>query len=434
MKSLIVITSILVGISSYGQVPSPMEQKHNRILLVHGHCHVGNGDYVDNSAVGIESGKILFVKNALTLDVVRTEWDTIIDVSGKHVYPGFIATNVTLGITEIDAVRATRDFRETGTYNPHVRSLIGWNTDSEIIYTVRTNGILAAQSTPRGGILSGTSSVMALDGWNWEDAAYLIDDGVHLNWPRKIMQTGWWAEPGPNQENEKYAETKNEIYAFFKEAEGYCKKAKPEETDLRFESLRGIFKGDQRLYIHVDFAPEINDVVDFSREFNFKHPVIVGGYDSYLLAERLKENHFSVIIDKPHSLPKFEGDEIDIYYALASKLQSKGVLFCIANAGRMEAMNTRNLPFFAGTCWSYGLTEEQAVAAITLNPAKILGCDDRLGSLEKGKDATLFVSDGNALEIVSNNGYMAMVKGRFLEMDNHQMQLHEKYNEKYGIK
>lgn len=428
------IVFFLVAFQSFSQVPSPMEQKHRTILFQHGHAHIGNGEYIDNSSVGIKNGKILFVRNALTNDIEKTEWDTIIDISGHHIYPGFISTNNTLGLTEIDNVRATRDFEETGSINPNVRALIGFNMDSEIIYTVRTNGVLVTQATPRGGLISGTSSVMSLDGWNWEDAVYKADDGVHINWPKKMTTTGWWAEPGPSKKNDKYAKTKMEIWDFFKQAESYVKINKHDETNLKMKALRGVFKGTQRLFIHADFAPEINDVIDFSREFNFKYPVIVGGYDAHMLSDRIKENHFSVIIGKPHSLPQFEDDHIQAYFELAYNLQSKGILFCISNEGDMEAMNTRNLPFLAGTAWAYGLSEEQAVAAISLNAAKILGLDDRIGSLEKGKDATLFVSKGNALDMRSNEGVIGMIKGRFIVMDNHQMELYRKYKGRYDLK
>jgi imidazolonepropionase-like amidohydrolase len=433
MKSILFISIFLVGLTTLAQVPAPIDQVHNTILLNHGRAHIGTGEYIDNASVGIKDGKILFVRNALTNPIVESEWDTIIDITGKHVYPGFIAPNITMGLTEIDAVRATRDFRETGTMNPHVRALIGYNTDSEVMYTVRSNGVLISQSTPRGGLISGTSSVMAMDGWNWEDAVYRADDGVHLNWPRKYQTTGWWAEPGTSTKNKNYEKTKAVIWDFFKAAQAYAKVKNPDEMNLKFEAMRGIFKDDKRVYIHADFAPEINDIIDFSREFNLKFPVLVGGYDAHFLANRLKENHFSVIIGRPHSLPKFEDDNILSYYELAGKLQSKGVLFCISNAGDMEVMNTRNLPYMAGTAWAYGLTEEQAVMAITMNAAKILGVDDKVGSLEKGKDATLYVSEGNALDMRSNKGYMAMVKGRFMSMDNHQKQLYEKYKKRYGL-
>jgi imidazolonepropionase-like amidohydrolase len=431
-KTLAIIAIFILG-NAFSQRPSPIEQKHSTIMLLHGKCHVGNGEYIDNSSIGIKDGKILFVKNALTNPIVESEWDTIVDISGKHVYPGFIAPDITLGLTEIDAVRATRDFRETGGWNPNVRALIGYNTDSEIIYTVRTNGVLVTQTTPRGGVISGTSSVMALDGWNYEDAVYAKDDGIHMNWPRKFQTSGWWAEPGPSSKNKEYENSKNAIWDFFKEAEAYCKIKNHDDKNLKFEAMRGVFNGGMRLYIHADFAPEINDVIDFSREFNLKLPVLVGGYDSHLLANRLKENHFSVIIGKPHSLPEFEDDNVNAYYELAAKLQAKGITFCISNAGDMEAMNARNLPFLAGTAWAYGLSEEQAVMSITLNAARILGVAHKIGSLEKGKDATLYVSEGNALDMRTNKGYMAMVKGRFIVMDNHQMQLYRQYKSKYGI-
>lgn len=423
----------MVGFTINAQVPTPQEQKFNTILFKGGSAHIGNGQYIDNSAIGIKEGKIAVVTNALTYTIVKEDWDTIIDITGKHVYPGFIAPNSTLGLTEIDAVRASRDFHETGEYNPNVRALIAVNMDSKVMHTVRTNGVLVEQATPRGGTISGSSSIMALDGWNWEDAAYKIDDGIHLNWPDKYIRTGWWAEPGPTSDNKNYATDKQEIYSFFEEARAYSKKSNPEKMDLKFEAMRGLFKGKKRLYIHADFAPEINDIIDFSREFDFEYPVIVGGYDSYRLANRLKENRFTVMIGKPHSLPEFEDDYTFAWYRLAYLLQEAGVLFCIQNAGDMEAMNTRNLPFLAGTAWAYGLTEEQAVASITLNAAKIMGIDDRLGSLEKGKDATLYISEGNALEMTTNKAFMAMVKGRFVVMDNHQMQLYRQYKKKYGL-
>ncbi len=433
MRYLILTTALVLSICSTGQVPTVLEQKHNTVLIINGKAHIGNGEVVEKSAIGIEEGKIKFVKNALTADIVETEWDTIIDVEGKHVYPGFIAPNVTLGITEIDAVRASRDFNEAGDINPNVRSLIAYNTDSKVVYTVRTNGVLVTQSTPRGGLISGSSSVMALDGWNWEDAVYKADDGVHINWPRKYRTTGWWAEPGTTTKNKNYLSVKQNLYAFFEKALAYSRIRKPEKRDLKLDAMRAVFKGDKRVFLHADFVAEINDIIDFSRHFNLKNPVIVGGYDAYYLADRLKENHFSVMLGRPHSLPKFAGDPTNTWYTLPSKLQTAGVLFCIQNEGDMEAMNVRNLPFLAGTAWAYGLSEEEAVASISLNAAQILGVDDKIGSLEEGKDATLFVSEGNALDMMTNKGYMAMVKGNFLILDNHQMQLYRKYCVKYGI-
>jgi imidazolonepropionase-like amidohydrolase len=427
---LLLILNINMGLS---QVPAPLPQKHKNILLLNGYAHIGNGETVTKSAIGIKNGKIEFVKNALTYTLKKSEWDTIIDIKGKQVYPGFIAANSTIGLTEIDAVRATNDFRETGLINPNVRSLIAYNTDSKVLYTIRTNGILLCQPTPRGGLISGTSSVMNMDGWNWEDAVLKIDDGIHINWPNKFTNTGWWAEPGEIKPNKNYQKTIKLLVDFLKKAVAYSKVKKPNPADLKLKALINVFNGNQRVYFHTYFAPEINDVIDFSRAFKLKHPVIVGGYDAYRLAERLNENHFSVMLENPHHLPHFEGDLTSNVYELATKLQDANVLFCIQNAGQMEVMNTRNLPFLAGTAMAYGLTEEEAIASVSLNAAKILGIDQLVGSLETGKNATLFVSDGNALEMRTNNVIMALVDGNFIDLTNHQKQLSEKYHKKYQI-
>jgi len=427
------IIFFLFSLTGMAQVPSPIPQHHKTILLQNGQAHIGNGEFISTASIGISEGKILFVKNTLTYELIKSDWDTIIDLNGKHVYPGFIAPNITIGLTDIDAVRATRDFDETGNMNPNVRSLIAYNTDSRVIYTIRTNGVLVAQATPRGGIISGTSSVMALDGWNWEDAVYKTDDGIHLNWPDKYSSYGWWAEPGGSNMNEQYITTKQGIYDFFARAQAYINEKFPEKMDLKLEAMRRVFNGDQRLFFHVDFAPEMNDVVDFVRYFGIKYPVIVGGYDAHMLADRLKENKFSVILNRPHLLPEFEDDFTFFNYELPFKLQDAGILFCISNAGDMEVMNTRNLPFLAGTARAYGLSEEQAIATITLNTAKILGMDDRIGSLEVGKDATLFVSDGDALNMRTNKVTLAMIRGNYIALTNEQILLYEKYCGKYGI-
>ena len=428
--TFILMISPLVGLS---QVPTPLLKQHNTILLQNGLAHIGTGEVINKSSIGIKDGKIIFVKNSLTYKVVKSEWDTIINIMGKQVYPGFIAANSTIGLTEIDAVRATNDFRETGQINPNVRTLIAFNTDSKVLYTVRTNGILVCQSTPRGGLISGTSSVMAMEGWNWEDAVYKADDGIHINWPKKYTNSGWWAEPGDIKPNEKYAQTVDQLLSYFKSAEGYQTQSKTENRDLKLEAMKGVFKGSSRVYIHTDFAPEMNDVIDFSRTLKLKFPVIVGGYDSYRLAERLKENNFTVMLENPHHLPHFEGDLPSLNYEIPNKLQQTGVLFCIQNSGQMEVMNARNLPFIAGTAMSYGLTEEQAIATITLNVAKIMGIDNKIGSLEKGKDATLFISEGNALEMKTNNVVLAFVRGKQIDLTNHQKQLSKKYHGKFGL-
>jgi len=189
------LLGILVGYSlCFGQ----------RILVVNGHLHPIVGQEITSSLIEIEGGKIIGIKNSLSSTYDPRDWDTVIDATGKHVYPGFVAPNSTLGLTEIEAVRSTNDYNEVGGFNPHIRAQIAFNAESKVIETVKTNGVLMVQTTPRGGVVSGTSSVMFMGGWNWEDATAIKDDGIHVNWPETYNGGGWWAEPEPKSKNTQY--------------------------------------------------------------------------------------------------------------------------------------------------------------------------------------------------------------------------------------
>lgn len=424
MKYIVLTLILAFSVSAGAQQP-------NKILLLNGLLHIGNGETQESALIGIEDGQITIVKNSLTYRYDPEYWDTIIDVAGSHIYPGFVAPNSTLGLTEIDAVRATRDYDEVGIFNPHVRSQIAYNVESKVISTVRTNGVLITQATPQGGRVSGSSSVMKLDGWNWEDATILADDGIHLNWPSSIQRSGWWAEPGPKKANEKYPEQLDEIRAFFAKAKAYSNEDNPEEFDGRWEAMRKCFTGKKRVYIHADELQQLQDVIDFVQEYGIKYPVIVGGYDSHLITRKLADAKIPVMIIRPHSLPENEEDDVDLPYKLAALLQAGGVKFCIQNEGDMEAMNARNIPFLAGTAMAYGLTEEQAIRSVSLSSCEIMGIDKEYGSVEKGKSATLFVSKGNALDMRTNDVTLALIDGKFVSMSNSQTELYEKYKAKY---
>jgi len=403
------------------------QAQNSKILLLNGFLHSGVGEVIPSAAIGIKDGKITLIKNSLAYSYKAEDWDTIINLNGKHIYPTFVAPNTTLGLTEIDAVRATRDFDEVGSFNPHIRSQIAFNTESEVIKTVRSNGVLLAQPAPRGGIISGTSSVMSLDGWNWEDATILANDGIHLNWPRSTQSNK--ENRNVKEKAENYQKEKKLIYAFFEASKATLDLDK--NTDLRYAAMRDCFTGTKRVYIHADELQQLQDVIDFVQHFNLKFPVIVGGYDSYLLTRKLKDAKIPVMLYRTHSLPEREDDPIDLPYKIASILQADGVFFCIQNEGDMEAMNARNIPFLAGTCRAYGLTDEQAIAAISYNACKIMGIDKNFGSIEVGKSATLFVSEGDALDIRTNNVVLAMVNGKLMNLMNHQTELFEKYSKKY---
>lgn len=426
MKHLLLLL-IVLSIHSIAQ-----NKKH--ILLMNGVAHIGNGEVLENSYIAINNGKIELVADARLTKIDISKFDTTINLFGKHIYPGLIAPNCIIGLQEAEAVRATNDYAEVGEFNPHIRSLIAYNTDSKILETVKANGVLYVQSTPRNGVLSGASSVLATDGWNWEDAVIKADDGIHLNFPISIQKNGWWAEPLPSDKNNKYNEELKSLKAFFENAFAYFKTTSPIETNLRYEAMKDIFLGNKILYIHADYVKDIIAAVNFSKQFKVNKTVIVGGKDSYKITKFLHENKIAVMLNRLHDLPDLPEAETDIIYKTPYLLQKDSVLFCLQNQGDMEAMNARNISFLAGTSVAYGLTKEQALQSITLNSAKILGVDSLIGSIEVDKLASIIVSDGDILDIKTNHIILAFINGRPLKLANFQNELYKKYADKYGIK
>ena len=406
MKATLFFFALLLSFSSLAQ----------RILLLHGTAHIGNGTVVESAAIGVVNDRIAFVKNSLTQTFNNKDWDTIINCNGQHFYPGLVSANNTLGLTEIDAVRAPRDFNDVGDWNPHVRAQVAYNVESKVVETVRTNGVLLVQATPRGGWISGSSAVMKLSGWNWEDATVLADDGIHLNWP--YDRTAYQAQ-------------KRDIYSFFELAKTYAMARDAQATDLRLEAMKACFKGQKRVYIHAESIQQIVDVIDFAAAFQLPFPVIVGGHDAHLVGAKLRDSKIPVMLSRIHSLPQREDELTYLPYQMPALLKQQGISFCIQNDGDMQPMNTRNLPFQAGTTMAYGLSEEEALKAISLSVCQIMGIDKDYGTLESGKKATFFVSKGPALDMRSNHLTTILVDGKFVSTSNFQEQLYLKYRQKY---
>lgn len=425
MKKYIVILFIsLFGFAQ--QTPAPKQSRS--ILITGAKAHLGNGKVIENSLLSIVNGKIAAIGDAAVMK--PSKHDITIDASGKHIYPGFIAPNSTLGLVEIDAVRASDDESEIGEFNPHVRSIIAYNAESKLVETTRPNGVLLAQITPRGGRISGTSSIVQLDAWNWEDATIKTDDGIHLNWPRSYSRAGWWAEPGGIENNKNYEPQIKEIQTYFDNAFAYLN-SKNNKKDIPFEAMKGLQLGEKTLYVNANGEKEIIDAVLFKKKNNIQKMVIVGGYYAFKVAQLLKENNVSVLLKRVHDLPLLEDEDVNLPYKNAKLLVDAGVLVGLQNAGDMERMQTRNLPFYAGTCAAWGLSKEQALQLISGNTAKILGIDNQYGTLETGKSATFFISEGDALEMKTNIISFAFIDGRHLSLESHHTELYERYKGKF---
>lgn len=354
-----------------------------------------------------------------------------IPVQGQHIYPGFILPNTTVGLKEISAVRATVDDSEQGTLNPNVRAMISYNTDSEIIPTLRFNGILLAQATPQGGMIPGTSSVMQLDAWNWEDAVVQGDDAMHLNWPGRFRQDFDYSTYTVKRvKNEKYDEQRRMLEELFADATAYHQVEQPQELNLKLAALGGLFEGTKALHIHTDGAKEIIESIRFAEDQGVKKIVLVGGGEALLVKDFLKNRSIPVIVSNLHVLPNSPDDPVLRPYELPYLLQEAGLMVGLGYDRSMNA-SARNLPFIAGTAAAYGLDKEAAVQLITQNNAQILGISDRFGTLEEGKSATLFVSEGDALDMRTNILSYAFVDGREVTLPALQQRLYEKYKEKY---
>ena len=433
MHKKIIILVLIFGISLLAKAQQVPGQKQTKsILILNATAHLGTGKIIENSLIGFKDGKIILVTDA-NQKVDLSGYDVKIEAKGKHVYPGFIAPNSTLGLVEIDAIKASDDEDEIGSMNPHVRSLIAYNADSKVIETVRPNGVLIAQIAPRGGRISGTSSIVQLDAWSWKDAVIQENDGMHLNFPASFRRSGSWFEPGTIEVNKDYIKQVEEINAFIASAKAYLAET-PKEKNLTFESTKKLFDGSQTLFINANEEKQIIDAVQLCKENGIKKVVIVGGYEAYKTADLLLQNNISVLLRNIHDMPRSDDDDYDLPFKLAKILTDKGLLIGLENSGNMERMQSRNFPFLAGTCAAYGLDREQALQLITLNTAKILGIDTQFGSLEVGKDATLFVSDGDALDMRTNNLTSAFIQGRQLSLETHQTNLNKKYKQKYNQK
>jgi len=432
MKKYIIISMVsffLVGSIIAQQTPAP---KQTQAYSIEGAtAHLGNGQVIENSLVMFANGKITFVGSANS-KIGRQ--GIVIDGKNKHLYPGFIAASASLGLAEIDAVKASLDFDETGDMLPHVRSLIAYNAESKVVESVRLSGVLTAEVAPRGGTISGTSSVMQMDAWNWEDAAIKVDNGIHINWPASLTTGRWWLGEDPSwKTSNSYPRNTQRIHDFFADAKRYLASDR-NAVNLPFEATQGLFDGSQTLYIHVSGHKEIADAVNMGLSIGIQKMAIVHGRDADKVADLLVKNNIPVVVDRPHRLPNNVDDDYDLPFRHASILMDKGITVAIGMEGQFERQHTRNLPFYAGTFAAYGVDREKAVQMITGNAAKVLGIDSFTGTLEVGKDATLFMSEGDALDMRTNIVSNAFIQGRKIILESHHTKLWKRYDQKINGK
>ena len=426
-KSLYTLLLFCLGLLVQAQ-QTPAANQTASILIQGATLHIGNGSIIDNGMIGIANGKITEIG---VNGSQQNSYESTLNANGQHVYPGFIAANSTVGMVEIDAIRPTNDLNEIGTFLPNIRTIIAYNAESKVVESLRPNGILTAQIVPTRGRIAGSSTIVQLDAWNWEDAGIKVDEGMHIYWPRTYRRGNRAKGEDPLVYDQKnYTKRTSELDQYLAEAKTYD--ANANKKHLPHAALKGTFNGTQKVYLHAKEKRQILDGISLLKQHGIDNIVLVGGDDAYLITSFLKEHDIPVIVSRPHRLPGTEDEDVKLPFKMAKILLDSGLTITIDVSGRMERMNTRNLPFYAGSFAAYGVDKEKAVEMITLSAAKILGVDDQLGSLTVGKDATLFIAKGDALDMRTNQLSHAFIQGRALSLETHQTKLWKRYMEKFS--
>ncbi len=380
----------------------------------------------------IENGTILFengVIAAVGTDVQIPQGTRVVDVSGKHIYPGLIDAYSTVGISEIGAVGVSNDVNELGDFNPNVKADVAVNAESRHIGTTRSAGVLVTMTTPGGGLISGMSSALSLEGWSWEEMSMESAAALNVNWPNPNPGRRFGGFGAPQEEPLPYPEQVQQLKDFFGEARAYRDAVAAGEevrTDSRYAAMIRALDREIPVVVSADGAAQINDAITWAQGEDVRL-VIRGGKDAIHVADRLVANDIPVVLTATMAAPGRDYEGYDGSYTMPARLYEAGVRFAIS--GGSGALYTNRLPWEAGVAVAFGLPEEEALKAVTINAAEFMGIADRVGSLEPGKQATLLITTGTPLDMTSDIE-QSYIQGREIDMMDIQKWFFDKYMKK----
>ncbi len=395
--------------------------------------HPVSSPAIESATILVEDGKIVAVGTEVEIPADAVSFD----MTGVHLYPGFVHPLSVLGLTEISSVRGTRDFSEIGEVNSDIRAEVAFHADSELLPVAMSGGILTAHVAPTGGVFRGTSAAVKLEGWNWEDMTMASGVGAHVAYPRLRARTGGFNPPTEEEvkeRKEKALEALNETlddtkaYATAMAAALEGKAPKP-EYDAKLAALVPVLDGRMPLFLYADELSQIESALDWAKEREISNLVLVTGPDAAYLGERLAADGVRVLLNGVLARPDRDWEPYDAAYTAAKRLHEAGVEFCIGDGGDgFDAAHVRNLPFHAAMAAAHGLPHDVALRSVTLSAAELLGIGDRVGSLEPGKDATFIATNGDPLEIKTQI-LGAWIEGEKIDFSlDRQKRLHEKYD------
>ena len=361
----------------------------------------------------------------------------VVDLGDLSLYPGLIAAPTSLGLTEINAVRATRDDKEVGDYTTDVEAWVAVNPDSELIPVARANGVAHALVVPMGGRIPGVSGLVRLHGWGVENMTVDKASCLHIWWPGMSLDARpkeELSDPSKRKSLEEQDKARRlqitYLDEFFDDADAYAKAKASNEPDFAvvpaWESVLPVLKKDIPIMIHADEARQIKTAVAWAKRRDY--PVILaGGRDAWQVADLLAKEKIPLIYHHVFTLPAHDHVPHDVHFRTPGMLVEAGVKLAIGlRPGAWSASNLRNLPYHAAQAAANGLPKEEAIASITLRPAEILGVADRLGSLTAKKEATFIAVDGDLLDIRAQVKRM-WIGGEEVSLESRHVRLYEKY-------
>ncbi len=405
------------------QVPAPPQTQP--IALVGGTIHTVTSGVIENGTIVFENGVI----TAIGADIAVPAGARRVDVSGRHVYPGLVDAYSAMGLQEIGAVDVTQDTDELGDFNPNVRAEVAVNPESRHIGTARSNGVLVTLTTPSGGVVSGLSAALMLDGWTWETMTLKSGAALNVTWPDPAPRPRPWQNRTETEEQPGYAEQVRALRDMFAAARAYRDaqaSGLAHATDVRWQAMVPVVNGEVPVVVSASGVQQIQDAIAWA-EAEGVRLVLRGGEDALFVADHLAAKRIPVLVTATMDAPERDWQGYDSNYSLPAKLHAKGIPFAIT--GGNSASYTHRLPWEAGVAVACGLPELEALRAVTIYPARFLGIDDRVGSLETGKDATLLITTGSPLDYLASIE-QAYVQGRAIDMNDAFRQLHAKYSEK----